>query len=240
MKVKAPNFIIFFFVISSIAYSQSIYKDTLFLYKDSLKGSSQSIFVETNPSSKYYEYLTSFNFGLYDNKSYHQSLEYFKENKNKLKKKWLILPVKKWISLRQFQGNFYAYYPCDFILSNRISINDSTYINWTCEGPVGNKILNVKKLNATTYQIKTIGEHYRKRTIKIYMVDTEKGIAVFEEIFADKSKHYSLMIDAEKIKTVPLIVNNCEIEKQMEMEFEEPNFQSLIKKSIKSSFKNKR
>lgn len=210
------------------------------MFKDSLKGFSQSIFIDTNPSSKYYEHLTSFNFGLYDKESYHQSLEYLKENQDKLKKKSLIIPIKKWISLKQFQGNFYTYFPCDFINANKISINDSTYINWTGEGPIGNKILQEKKLNAVTYQIKTTGAQYKERTIKIYIVDTEKGIAVFEEIFADRTKYYSLMIDIEKIKTVPLIVNNCEIEKQIEMEFEEPNYQSLIKNSIKSSFKNNR
>jgi len=38
------------------------------------------------------------------------------------------------------------------------------------------------------------------------------------------------MVDSDKIKTIPLIVNNCEAEKQRELDFDKPNFRELLKR----------
>ena len=37
------------------------------------------------------------------------------------------------------------------------------------------------------------------------------------------------MVASDKIKTVPLIVNNCETYKQNELCFDKPNFSELLK-----------
>ena len=71
--------------------------------------------------------------------------------------------------------------------------------------------------------------YQQNRTIKIYIINQEKGIAIFEENRDDDSQYRYLMIAADKIKTISLIVNHCEIHKQRELEFKEPDFETLIK-----------
>ena len=166
---------------------------------------------------------------MFDKESYDNSLDYLKKSKTKLKKQVTIIPSKKWVTLKKYNGQFYAYYPCDFYSYFQVSINDTTYIDWTGEGPVANKIKNQRKLNDTTFEIKVTGIYEQDRTITINIIDKTKGIAVFTETTLQNGKNHFLMIMAEKIKTVPFIVNNCETSKQLELKFEEPNFDKLLK-----------
>lgn len=177
----------------------------------------------------YYTNLTSFEFDEFDSESYQWSLNYLKKNNINLIKHKNILPANKWIIIQQYKNEFYAYHPCDFYTFFQVSITESTYVEMTGEGPVANKILNQRKINNATFEIKTTGMYQQNRTIKIYIINQEKGIAVFEENLKDGSQYQYLMIAADKIKTIPLIVNHCEIHKQPELEFKEPDFEKLIK-----------
>ena len=228
--MKTAFFILIFFILATCqsVFGQHSKSDTIFISKDSLKGVSQSIFFEANKNSKYYEGITSFKFGMFDKESYDYSLDYLKKNKIKLKKQKTIIPSKKWVTLKKYNGQFYAYYPCDFYSYFQVSINDTTYIDWTGEGPVANKIKSQRKLNDTTFEIKVTGLYEQDRTITINIIDKAKGIAVFTETTLSGKNHF-LMIMTDKIKTVPFIVNNCETSKQLELEFEEPNFDRLLK-----------
>jgi hypothetical protein len=70
----------------------------------------------------------------------------------------------------------------------------------------------------------------KNRKLIIHIIDNKKGIAVFEETsYNSNERYYYLMIAADKIKTVPLIVNNCETYKQNELCFDKPNFSELLK-----------
>jgi hypothetical protein len=73
------------------------------------------------------------------------------------------------------------------------------------------------------------GSFNRQRRWIIHIIDDKKGIAVFEEKNGKEKPYYYLMIAAEKIRSVPLIVNNCKFNKQSELEFEQPDFERLIK-----------
>ena len=214
--------------ICQIVYGQQIKADTIFIQKDSIKGFSQSIFKELNKNSKFYENITSFKFGAFDKESYDNSLDYLKTNKLQLQKQKTILPSTKWITLKQYKGQFYAYYPCDFYSYYQVSVNDTTLIDWTGEGPIANKIVSQKKINNRTFELKLYGIFDKDRTITINIIDNAKGIAVFTEITENIKTNY-LMIMADKIRSVPFIVNNCETEKQLELNFEEPNYSKLLK-----------
>ncbi len=210
-------------------FGQQSKLDTIFIRKDSLKGVSQSIFIETNKNSKFYENITSFKFGMFDKESYDNSLDYLKKNKIKLKRHKTIVPSIKWVTLKKYNGQLYAYYPCDFNSYFQVSINDTTFIDWTGEGPIANKIKSQRKLNNTTFEIKVTGINEQDRTITINIIDKTKGIAVFTETTVQNGEIHFFMIMADKIKTVPFIVNNCETSKQSELKFEEPNFDKLLK-----------
>lgn len=230
--IKTAAFILTLFILTTCqsVFGQHSKSDTIFIRKDSLKGVSQSIFFETNKNSKYYENITSFKFGMFDKESYDNSLDYLKKNKIKLKKQKTIIPSKKWVTLKKYNGQFYAYYPCDFNSYFQVSINDTTYIDWTGEGPIANKLKSQRKLNDTTFEIKVTGIYEPDRIITINIIDKSKGIAVFTETTVQDGENHFLMIMADKIKTVPFIVNNCETTKQRELKFDEPNFDKLLKK----------
>jgi hypothetical protein len=49
----------------------------------------------------------------------------------------------------------------------------------------------------------------------------------------DNSKDFFLMIDASKVKRLPIIVNLSLNNKAFEFDFEEPDFQRLLNGSIK-------
>ena len=224
-----PKISLLIFLISELAFGQNKKTDTIFIQKDSLEGISQSIFFETNKNSAHYKNLTSFEFDEFDKESYQWSLDYLKKNKISLTKQKNILPSDKWIVIQQYNDEFYAYYPCDFYHFFKVSISDTAYLEMTGEGPVANKILNQRKINNSTFEIKTTGMYHQNRTIKVHIIDKERGIAAFEEKRKDDSHFFYLMIMADKIKSVPLIVNNCKIHKQHELQFGEPDFEELLK-----------
>jgi hypothetical protein len=205
--------------------------DTIFIQKDSLLGTAQSIFFENNPNSKLYDYINYWGFlTTDDNQSYENSIDFLKESNLTLIKKTPVIPQTKWVKLIQYQGTFYAYKPCDLYSHHKISINDTTFLDWTGEGPEAYKISNQKKIDDKTYEFQLTGIAKKNRKLIIHIIDNKKGIAVFEETsFNSNERYYYLMVASDKIKTVPLIVNNCETYKQNELGFDKPNFSELLK-----------
>jgi hypothetical protein len=206
--------------------------DTIFIQKDSLLGTAQSIFFDNNPNSIYYDKINYWGFLTFDNESYNNSMDFLKENDLALIKKTPIIPQTKWVTVKQYKGTFYAYHPCDFYSHYRISVNDTTFIDWTGEGPEANKIITQKKIDDKTYEFQLSGISNKNRKLIIHIIDNKKGIAVFEETGDNVNEsYYYLMIASDKIKTIPLIVNNCETYKQIELHFDKPNYiELLIKK----------
>jgi len=204
--------------------------DTLFIKKDL----EYYIFIDTTRNPKYYEKLDNFKFDKYDLELYEGYLKSFRENNIKLTKHKLDNFPKKWRPLMWYNGEYYVYYPCDFCSNYRISITDTTLIEYWCEGPSVNKMSEYKKLNDNTFYFQ-LYELLSEKEINftIYLIDKEKGIAVFK----DDINGYSLMIDVEKINNFPIIVNKCEFMKVDDIPIEYQNdlnidFEELIKNVI--------
>lgn len=200
-------------------FGQSVERDTTFIFKDTVGGELQTIFIDYNANSKFYDLISNFNFHHFDNDSYKYSTDYFKEQKITLGKAKPVIPWTNWVTLKQYKGKYYAYHPCDFLFHFRQSINDSTFIDWTGEGPVANKIIEQKKINNKTYEIILTGIYRQDRKLIIHILDKKKGIAIFEEKSGNDRKVY-LMIAANKIRSVPIIVNYCPTQKQTELVFD--------------------
>lgn len=209
-------------------FGQNVGKDTTFIFKDRVDGELQTIFIDNKKDSKFYDSISHFNFQHFDNDSYKYSTDYFKEQKLTLTKTKPVIPWKNWVTLKQYKGKLYVYHPCDFLFHFRQSVNDTTFIDWTGEGPVANKIIEQKKIDSKTYEFKLTGIYDHDRKIIIHIIDLNKGIAVFEQINSGTDKIFYLMIAADKIKSVPIIVNHCPTQKQTELQFDEPNFKTLL------------
>jgi hypothetical protein len=210
-------------------YGQVNSNDTVFIERDSLLGTAQSIYFDSNRNSKFYDRINYWKFDHFDTVSYKYSIDYFKENNLILTETTPIIPLTKWVILKQYKGEYYVYHPCDFYSHYKASINDTTYIDWTGEGPVASKIIKQRKINSNTFKFKLTGINNKDRVLKIHIIDSNKGIAVFEEKNKGDVKRHYLMIAADKIRTVPLIVNNCETCKQAELRFDsDPQFEIPI------------
>lgn len=228
MAIRMFVWIILLIGITFHGFGQRIEKDTTFIFKDTVNGELQSIYIDYNPNNEYYKRLSDFKFFNFDEESYRNSLNYFIENNIKLPKKKPLIPYKNWVSLKQYREKFYVYYPCDFLFHFSQSINDSTFIDWTGEGPLANKIIDQKKIDRNTYLYELTSINGQLRTIIVHIIDTDKRIAVFEEFSTGCVVNYYLMIATDKITSVPIIINSCPSQKQRELVFDSIDVQTLL------------
>lgn len=217
-------------VIGFSSFGQGSIKDSVSIKKVSVDDTALSITLIDNPNNSYYDRINNWDFSPTDDVSYQFSIDYLKENESPLIKKTPIIAQTKWLPIKQYQGKFYTYYPCDFYTYFKVSIDDNEFIDWTGEGPFASKIIEQNKIDNATFEFKLTGVTQKDKKLIIHIIDNEKGIAVFEEINTDMNYYY-LMVASDKIKSLPLIVNNCETNKQTELLFDEPNFDELLKQS---------
>ncbi len=184
--------------------------DTLFFVKDTI----HSIFFDKTKNTEYYDRIidcsTTLNYEYYKSYIAHLKEEY---NTEFITHKIDELP-RKWIELHLYNGEYYVYHPCDFMTHYRIIITDSTIVE-----PNDFSVLAIseyKKINDSIFEFHLDCGLTKKMTIQI--IDKERGIAVVE------TWRTILMVDAEKAKNFPIIVNDCN-EKVFELDFQEPNFE---------------
>ncbi len=227
-KTQCNIFTILIILVSSQSFAQKTVNDTIFLLKENYKGIYHSIFIDTDKNSKFYNQISDFSFSEFDKDSYNYSMEYFNEN-NILLTKTIIKDIpKEWICLKFYKGEFYSYKPSDFYTHYQASINDTTFIDHTGEGPVANKILSFSKTDSITFEFKLNGLYNKERDLVVHIIDEKNGIAVFEEKTTEQDSFYYLMISAEKVRNLPIIVNYCETQKQIEFHFDEPDYKKLL------------
>jgi len=183
--------------------------DTIFL----LKGKGHSIYLEPNKNSVNYDYLSNFS-----------QLQL----KNETAK---ILGLQtKWIPLYLYKGDYYLYQPCDLGTSSRVSFSNSEI------SIEGHEIYNFKtnsgliKVDDSYYKLAYNAFEKSNICIEIHIIDNPKGVAVFKFITNDNKISYNLMVDSEKFKAFPLIVNNCRFNRTIEFGFDILDFEGLINK----------
>jgi hypothetical protein len=122
-----------------------------------------------------------------------------------------------------------VYYPSDFYNHFKVSISDTAFIEFGGEGPIANRIINYTRIDNKTHSLELTGIDKAKRKLTIHVLDdVQSGLAIFREELTDKNIITYLMVDADKIKSYPIIVNLCETQKQHEFEFDEPDYNKLI------------
>lgn len=219
MTLRRTLFILLALCASHSLAATAISKNAVFLSKDTVDGKVVGVYIDPDPNSRQYQKLTRFDLDEFEASGYQSSLDQLRERGLKFERIRNVLPWRQWVSLQRYQGKFYVYKPCDFFVHYQWSINDTTVIDWTGEGPYATKVLGQKKLDARTYQIRYTGEPTQSAELTIRLVDPARGIAVFRDAGA-KDTSYSLMIAADKIRSVPLIANHCPTGKRNEFSFE--------------------
>lgn len=209
------------------SFGQKPVADTIFLRREINDDTYHAIFIDTSKTSKFYDLISDFKFGEFDQQSYDYSLDFLKSKNIRLTKSTVNDIPKKWIILKYYHGKYFTYKPSDFYAHYKVEITDSTFTEYTGEGPLANKILRYSKEDDKTFSFSLTGVHRSDMDLKVHIINPQRGIAVFEERLKDKPFYY-LMIDAAKIRQLPIIVNYCTTQKQVEFDFDEPDYQKLI------------
>ena len=193
--------IIFFIQIKSFAQET---KDTIFLQKKE----GYNIYIDPNKDPNSY------------NDFYNEFKDFPKGNLN------LKFP-NKWIPAYKYQEKYYIYKPCDCHNPIIKITNKKTYQKCFEESEYKNIKILVKGNNYI--EITYINFSKQKEKLKITYLEEKKGIAIFEFINNKKQSNYLLMVDLEKIKKLPIIVNDCKLEKVKEFEFDKIDYKQLLK-----------
>lgn len=192
-----------FFTLNSLI-SQT--KDTLFLLKDK----DHKIYIDPNKKSKCYEQINNF-------KSF-----------PKLNSKKLVL-YNYWIPLKKYDFKYFLYAPCDWGQNIKIAIYDNNiyFEGWEISSY---NLLKSSKISLNHYSISYLGIDNNLEKIEIFYIDKKKGIAVFKFIRNKNEITYKLMLESNKSKLFPIIVNDCKNDKFNEFNFQDIEFQKEIKK----------
>jgi hypothetical protein len=230
MKRRYYILTILFAVTYIQVHGQTFNRDTIHYYYDTEYDTKNFIFIEHNRNSDKYQGISSFTFSRFDSINYEMSIDYLHSNNFVLTHITISdeLP-KKWILLNLYKSDYYVYYPCNFLYHHKVIIADTTYVDWRGEGPEANKIVSFQKIDNKTFVFKLAGYNRHNQELKIHIIDKTNGIAVFEEVLPDRENIFYLMISADKIRNMPIIVNECIGEIQDELDFDLPNFEELIR-----------
>lgn len=214
---------------NSVLWAQTTNRDTTFLLKNT-KGTQHYIFIEPNKASPFYDEVADFSIEGLGEQSYQNSLAALHERHLELGRIDIADFPTQWIITHQYKGQCYLYRPSDFYTHFQMGLTDSSFVDYTGEGPIANKILRFTKKDKSTYLFVLTGMYDSVRTITVHIIDRKKGIAVFEENTNGEGTHFFLMVDARKRRQLPLIVNYCKTQKQPEFRFDEPGFVELLQK----------
>lgn len=210
----------------------SFAQDTSFIFKNTANGVYHVIFIEQKPDSKYYNWIADLNFKQLEQKNYSTSIKSLKGKNSKPLAKYDLgdLP-RRWCLLFRYRGQFYLYSPSDYLFNYNIAITDSTYVICSSDSPPPKRITAFTKPNATTYQFRLSGYNNIQENIRIRIVDKKRGIAVFENPSAEPKQRYWFMVEADKAKNFPMIINYCKTQKQLEFDgFDKVDFAKWIGK----------
>lgn len=149
----------------------------------------------------------------------------FTNDQNKLKASQF--PYGKWISLYQYKGKYYAYYPCDMGNSTRYFIAPGKFMEAMMDVTEFNVLsLSIKERTEASVKLKLPADNsIVDYTIKL--IDKKRGIAVLYNPYSKKSENYRLLVRAEMVKKFPLIVNDCD-SKAPEWKFDQIDLKELL------------
>jgi hypothetical protein len=196
-------------------------------YKDDTTGENKRFTernaVYINPNKLYKRYDEIFGFGINDDKYFEYLSFPTKAEKKNLPEN---LP-KKWIPLYQYNDEYYLYSPCQWVIA-KYNITDTAliYYGWM-DGIYGFRYDTIIQKSDDWFAIQEIKGFNDNTEINIYIIDREKGIAVFE--YNDNSYEPQLFVSAETARQFPVIVYICD-SLHPEYEFPEPDFDELIAK----------
>jgi hypothetical protein len=165
------------------------------------------IFIDHNRRARFYESLVNFRLYESDQDEYEDFLQ------KQADKPSVILPADlplKWVRVHRYQNKFYAYYPSDFGNHFRLQLNEKAFVGHHMDG------LELEPLHAVSTPGADAWEILLASGKKIRATRVAPGSPVWRWRFSDRD---CLMAPAESLRELPVLVNFCKEQKQMEFEF---------------------
>lgn len=207
-------------------------RDTVFILRET-GAYYHAIFTETDPNSPHYRDLASNRYSTWDSAFYREGVDLLKK-KVRLSNHPLPGLPRSWHPLQQYKGQYYVYFPSDGMNNNWIHLTDSTLLEYGGGEMLPYALHKVEQQGTRKYTFSTTFVSGERCTVRLHLLDTEKGIGLFEFMDETGVERYQLVVDTGKMKNFPLIVNYCLEGKQEELEFEEPDYKQLLESTGKS------
>ena len=215
--------------------------DTIFIKREVTKDFYHAIYIDPARESKYYDWLTDFEFDKYDLQAYAGNYKYVKEKNPEAFKKVNTPEISKnWIPVYSYKNNYYLYAPSDWGNAGRRIINDSAFVYWYMDGPLPVPLTSAKKVGhgkVILEMMELFNEKPSSEKLTIHQIDSKTGLSVFEFTNESEMYKYRLYVPIENAKQFDMIVNHCDNQKQREFKFDPIDFEELIKKAANKTYK---
>lgn len=205
--------------------------DTIFIKRELTSEYYHAIFIDTKRESKFYDWLTNFEFDKGDQEVYNDNYQYViqKTSKSILTVNLPKIP-KNWIPVYTYQEQYYLYAPSDWGNAGKRMINDSAFVFWYMDGPMPFPLTSIKHEENGSLSLEMFepfqGELTTKR-ITIHTIDPNNGLSLFEYMNEPEEYRFRLYVPVENAKQFDMIVNYCNNRKQLEFEFDDIDFDKL-------------
>ena len=208
---------------------QTEISDTSFISRNISRGIYQAVFIENNPSSKYYNWICDFSFDDSDSLSYQESMNaIFKDTLPKFSKPNLSADLNRnWCGLETYKNNYYLYAPSDWGNNSNLLITDSTIVEYFMDGPYAYVIERFKRINETTFEFDVRSAYSTTNKITIYEIDKKYQVAIVDKQENDMHE-YKLLVNKTFARHFPIIVNYCKNQKMREFQFDTPDYLKLL------------
>jgi len=209
----------------------SLYHDTLFLRRTVNEydhyTSYNYVYIDTNRSSKYYDWLTSFQFSEFNIRSLEAYGVTGVNSSDDLKENRISDLPKNWLPLYSLDSEHYIYKPSDFGNAGRRILSDSSFIKWYMDGPMPHSILSYTRKELEWHRFELELYDGVTETLIIYPLYEARQIYVFEFPNEDERYRYRLYIPASRARDFDIVVNTGN-EKAWEYDFDLIDFEKLI------------
>lgn len=212
------------------AAAAQVKKDTVFLMKNfTSEGSRHIIYIESNPKSWAYTKALEKDF---DPETYNMYLKEAVEKYNAAPGKHKLPQFSKnWYPLYLYKGKYYVYYPSDNCVNNWVSINDSTVVLTAgCEGPYPAVIQHITMKEQNRLTMDVTDPLFGSVTMTIHLINLQRGIAIIGSKLSSGEIKYQLVVDENKFRNFPIIVNYNPNGKSEEFEFDPIDYRKLLRK----------
>lgn len=192
MSLKRNFTLILIIILWINAYSQN--NDTVFIKNNNL----QKIYINEDKESNYYNLINNFDDFFLTKELDIEDLE------------------SKWLKIYKYKNNYVLYYPCDGAYDFKAVINQKK-IQYKRTEVTSYDIINIKRKRGNVIIKYFISSDHKMNVLKIKPIDKKIGLYSFE--VKGKNKEKFMMIESSQYKKFNILINECNSEKQEEINF---------------------